>query len=128
MISSCRQSRFEDFNYHIVMLISCFFEWVSALYFAIILCSINLTLISMCYFLGFWQDVCTGAQQSSSGWLSGEKCHGQLSGDLHYLENAISINPKNATHHYMVCSSPPGPLFMNFGGGSFFEISSRLGP
>ena len=45
-----------------------------------------------------------------------------------YLENAISINPKNGTYCYMICSLPPEPLFMNFGGGSFFEMYSGLGP
>ena len=45
-----------------------------------------------------------------------------------YLENAISINPKNDTYCYMICSLPPEPLFMNFGGGSFFKMYSGLGP
>ena len=45
-----------------------------------------------------------------------------------YLENAISINPKNDTYCYMICFLPPEPLFMNFGGGSFFKMYSGLGP
>ena len=45
-----------------------------------------------------------------------------------YFENAISINPKNATHHYIVCSPLSESLFMNFGGGSFFEMYGRMGP
>ena len=28
----------------------------------------------------------------------------------------------------MICSLPPEPLFVNFGGGSFFEMYSGLGP
>ena len=40
----------------------------------------------------------------------------------------ISINPKNNTYCYMICSLPPEPLFMNFGGESFFKMYSGFGP
>ena len=38
----------------------------------------------------------------------------------------ISITLKYSTHHYMVCSLPAEPLWMNFGDGSFLKKYHEL--